>query len=165
MRTLGHFSNAFIAPPTPGTDEPQPKDVIPFGKYGGGGWAGHPIGLVIVVGVMLVGLIGLPPIRLFFLLASLIGALVGFFLWRRHRQKLFQREIVPLGQLGGTPLSGRLVGTVFFAIAVLLTELIDVRVPIVKLFFFVAVPVGCVVGFALWAGHRQEPRPLIPRKH
>jgi hypothetical protein len=78
MRTLGHFTNAFIAPPTPGVDELHPKDVVPFGKYGAGRWTGHPVGLVIVIGVMLVALIGVPPIRLFFLLAAPIGVLVGY---------------------------------------------------------------------------------------
>src|SRR5215475_1786508 len=149
MRTLGHFSNAFIAPPTPGTDEPQPKDVIPFGKYGGGGWAGHPIGLVIVVGVMLVGLIGLPPIRLFFLLAAPIGALVGFLLWRRHRRELFPKAIVRFGRFGGAALNGTSAGIAVVAV-VLLLGLTGMYHPIVQLCFFVAVPFGSVIGFVLW---------------
>ena len=87
MRTLGKFTNAFIAPPAPSSDELQPKDVIPFGKYGGGRWTGHPIGLVIVLGIVLIALIGVPESRLFLALALPIGALFGIGLWKLHQRQ------------------------------------------------------------------------------
>lgn len=85
MRTLGHFTNAFIAPPPPGADELQPKDVVPFGKYGAGSWTGHPIGLVMVLGIVLMSLIGVPESRYFLAAALPFGALFGFILWKLHQ--------------------------------------------------------------------------------
>jgi len=85
MRTLGQFTSAFIAPPTHSADELHPKDVVPFGKYGAGRWTGHPIGFVIVLGIILIALIGVPESR-YFLAASIpLGALFGFILWRIHQ--------------------------------------------------------------------------------
>jgi len=85
MRTLGHYTNAFIAPPTPGADELHPKDVVPFGKYGAGRWTGHPIGLVMVLGIVLIALIGVPESRYFLAGAIPLGALFGLILWRTHQ--------------------------------------------------------------------------------
>jgi len=85
MRTLGQFTNAFIAPPTPRADELHAKDVIPFGKYGAGRWTGHPIGLVIALGIVLIGLIGVPESRYFLAAALPLGALFGFILWKSHQ--------------------------------------------------------------------------------
>ena len=84
MRTLGHFSKAFIAPPTPSADELHPKDVVPFGKYGAGRWTGHPVGGFIAGGVVLLGLIGLPASRYLLAGAIPLGALLGFVLWKLH---------------------------------------------------------------------------------
>ena len=44
----------------PHNAEPHPIEVVPFGRYGGGRLTGHPIGLVIVFGIVLMGLIGIP---------------------------------------------------------------------------------------------------------
>jgi hypothetical protein len=44
-------------------DEPDPIKVVPFGRYGAGEWTAHPIGLVIVLGFLLMGLIGIPQIQ------------------------------------------------------------------------------------------------------
>lgn len=85
MRTLGHFTNAHIAPPTPGADELHPKDVVPFGKYGAGRWTGHPIGLLIALGIVLIALIGVPESRYFLAAALPIGTLFGFVLWKLHQ--------------------------------------------------------------------------------
>lgn len=85
MRTLGHFTNAYIAPPTPRSDELLPKDVVPFGKYGAGRWTGHPIGLLMVLGIVLIALIGVPESRYFLAAALPLGALFGFILWRVHQ--------------------------------------------------------------------------------
>ena len=35
---------------------PEPKHLVPFGPYGAGQWTAHPIGLVIVIGLVLMGL-------------------------------------------------------------------------------------------------------------
>jgi hypothetical protein len=64
---------------------PNPTEVIPFGRYGAGLWTGHPIGLVIVVGLLLMGFVGLPEARLFLALTVPLGCVCGFFLWLRHR--------------------------------------------------------------------------------
>ena len=41
-------------------DLPHPTKVVPFGNYGAGLWTGHPIGLVIVIGLLFMGFVGLP---------------------------------------------------------------------------------------------------------
>jgi hypothetical protein len=64
---------------------PEPKHLVPFGAYGGGQTTAHPIGLVIVVGLLLMGLVSRSPVSLLLLLSLLGGAIVGFFLWLRHR--------------------------------------------------------------------------------
>ena len=60
-------------------------EVIPFGRYGAGILTGHPVGLVVVFGLLLMGLFGLPGARWFFAGALLLGGVFGFFLWLRHR--------------------------------------------------------------------------------
>jgi len=69
-------------------DLPHPAKVVPFGYYGTGLWTGHPIGLVIVIGVLAMGIIGLPEARWFLLLAAPAGAICGFFMWLHHRNGL-----------------------------------------------------------------------------
>jgi hypothetical protein len=64
---------------------PNPVQVVPFGRYGGGLLTGHPIGLVIVLGVLAMGLIGLPEARWFFAGSLALGSVVGFVLWLLHR--------------------------------------------------------------------------------
>jgi hypothetical protein len=64
---------------------PQPAEVIPFGRFGAGLWTGHPIGLVIVVGLLIMGFVGLPEARGFLVLTVPLGCVCGFFLWLRHR--------------------------------------------------------------------------------
>ena len=85
MRTLGRFTNTYIAPPTPREGELQPKDVIPFGKYGAGRWTGHPIGAFITLGIIVVALVGIPESRYFLAAAIPLGAAFGFILWRMHQ--------------------------------------------------------------------------------
>jgi hypothetical protein len=69
----------------PHSAEPDPIKVVPFGRYGGGEWTGHPIGLVIVLGFFLMGLVGIPQFRLFFVGALVLGSLFGLLLWLHHR--------------------------------------------------------------------------------
>ena len=64
---------------------PQPTEAMPFGRYGGGLLTGHPIGLVIVVGILAMGLIGLPEARLFFGASAALGGIAGFLVWLHHR--------------------------------------------------------------------------------
>jgi hypothetical protein len=69
----------------PHNDEPNVNEVVPYGRYGVGLLTGHPIGLVIVLGLLFMGLLGLPEYRLFFLGSLVLGGLFGFSLWLRHR--------------------------------------------------------------------------------
>jgi hypothetical protein len=64
---------------------PNPTQVVPFGRYGAGLWTGHPIGLVIVFCVLLMGFVGLPEARWFLAGTVPLGCLCGLFLWLRHR--------------------------------------------------------------------------------
>jgi len=62
-----------------------PKHVVPFGPYGAGQWTAHPIGLFIVLGFMAMGLAAMPETRWLLLISAAGGAILGFFLWLRHR--------------------------------------------------------------------------------
>jgi len=64
---------------------PEPKHLVPFGPYGAGQWTAHPIGLVIVIGMLIMGLVTRTPVSLLLIASLLGGAIVGFFLWLRHR--------------------------------------------------------------------------------
>jgi hypothetical protein len=67
------------------TMDPNPKHLVPFGPYGAGQWTGHPIGLVVVLGVLAMGLVAMPETRWLLLSSAAGGAILGFFLWLRHR--------------------------------------------------------------------------------
>lgn len=67
------------------SSEPNPTEPIPFGRGGAGLYTGHPVGLVVVIGVLLMGLFALPEARWFLAGALLFGGICGFFLWIRHR--------------------------------------------------------------------------------
>jgi hypothetical protein len=67
---------------------PRPIQIVPFGTYGAGVWTAHPIGLLIVVGLIFMGLIGLPEARWFFAGVFPLGGLCGYLLWRSHRHSL-----------------------------------------------------------------------------
>ncbi len=47
-------------------DDRHPMAIVPYGKFGAGLWTSHPIGLVIVIGMLVVGLVGIPEWRWFF---------------------------------------------------------------------------------------------------
>jgi len=64
---------------------PDPIKVVPFGRFGGGEWTGHPIGLVIVLGFLVMGLVGIPQFRSFFVGALVLGSFCGLLLWLYHR--------------------------------------------------------------------------------
>jgi hypothetical protein len=65
--------------------EPDPTEVIPFGSYGVGTLTGHPVGLVVVFGLLLMGWLGIPEARWFLAAGVGLGAIFGLFLWLRHR--------------------------------------------------------------------------------
>jgi hypothetical protein len=57
---------------------------MPFGRFGAGLLTGHPIGLVVVLGLLLIGLLGMPEYRIFFVASLALGGLFGLFLWLHH---------------------------------------------------------------------------------
>jgi hypothetical protein len=63
----------------------DPTQVGQIRGYGAGRFTGHPVGLVVVVGVLVMGLWALPEARWFLGSAVLLGGIWGFFLWLRHR--------------------------------------------------------------------------------
>ena len=65
--------------------------LVPFGPYGAGKWTSHPIGWVITVGFVLMGLVGVPEARPFFLLSLILGGLLGRILWKFHRSRGFSQ--------------------------------------------------------------------------
>jgi hypothetical protein len=69
-------------------DLPQAAKVVPFGNYGGGLWTSHPIGLFIAVGLLTMGVIGLPEARWFLALAVPAGIVCGTLMWLHHRNGL-----------------------------------------------------------------------------
>ena len=73
-----------IVPPV--NDDRSPWEVTPFGKYGAGVWTGHPAGLIVVIGILIVGLIGIPEWRYFFGASLVLGSVVGYLLLRRHNE-------------------------------------------------------------------------------
>ncbi|HET6930085.1 MAG TPA: hypothetical protein VFI45_07170 [Candidatus Acidoferrum sp.] len=64
---------------------PESKHLVPFGPGGGGQWTAHPIGLVIVIGLLLMGLVSRTPMSELIVLSLLGGAVVGICLWLHHR--------------------------------------------------------------------------------
>ncbi|HET7106857.1 MAG TPA: hypothetical protein VFI38_08605 [Candidatus Acidoferrum sp.] len=64
---------------------PESKHLVPFGPGGVGQWTAHPIGLVIVLGLVLMGLVSRTPVRDLMLLSLVGGAVVGMLLWLYHR--------------------------------------------------------------------------------
>lgn len=59
-------------------------ELVPQGKYGAGLWTGHPAGLIVVIGILIVGLIGIPEWRYFFAATVLGGSVVAYALYRLH---------------------------------------------------------------------------------
>jgi hypothetical protein len=67
----------------------RPTTVLPFGRYGVGLFTEHPVGLVVAIGIILLGLEAMPEARWFLGGSVALGALIGFFLWLHHRTKSF----------------------------------------------------------------------------
>lgn len=65
--------------------EIDPSEVVPFGRNGAGLFTAHPVGLIIVIGLLLMGLFGVPGAGLFFAGAFFAGGILGIFFWLRQR--------------------------------------------------------------------------------
>jgi hypothetical protein len=72
-------------------DFPPAAKIVPFGNYGGGLWTGHPIGLFIAIGLLTMGIVGLPEARWFLALAVPAGIICGTLMWFHHRNGLAAR--------------------------------------------------------------------------
>jgi hypothetical protein len=79
----GHVDTSNIRPTDVWT--PESKHLVPFGPGGVGQWTAHPIGLVIVIGLVLMGLVSRTPVSDLMLLSLLGGGVVGICLWLYHR--------------------------------------------------------------------------------
>lgn len=64
---------------------PNPKHIVPFGPYGAGQTTAHPIGLVIVIGLLAMGLVATDELRWLILASAAGGAVFGLLLWLKHR--------------------------------------------------------------------------------
>jgi hypothetical protein len=59
-------------------------EIVPYGKLGAGVWTGHPAELIVVIGILMVGLIGIPEWRYFFAATILAGSIFAYSLRRRR---------------------------------------------------------------------------------
>lgn len=73
-----------VVPPT--NDDVGIGEVVPYGKFGAGVWNGNMAGLVVVLGILIVGLVGIPEWRYFFGATVLAGSAVAYALLRKHGQ-------------------------------------------------------------------------------
>jgi hypothetical protein len=65
--------------------EPDPNEVSPAGRTGAGLLTSHPVGLVVLFGLLFMGLTEMPEARWFFGGALLLGGAYGLSLWLHHR--------------------------------------------------------------------------------
>ena len=85
MKSLAEIRRRAVRETIPRDANPHPTRVMPFGQYGGGLLTGHPIGLVIVLGIVFMGLVGIPEARPFLAASAVLGTVLGLVLWLRHR--------------------------------------------------------------------------------
>ena len=87
MKSYATFRRHPLGVVVPHTNEDRhAMEVVPYGKLGGGVWTGHPIELVVVLGIITIGLIGIPAWRWFFGATVIAASVVAYFLWRYHSQ-------------------------------------------------------------------------------
>ena len=70
----------------PANEDLRTWEVVPYGKFGAGVWNGNMAGLIMVVGILIVGLVGIPEWRYFFGATVLAGSAVAYMLLRKHGQ-------------------------------------------------------------------------------
>lgn len=63
------------------------SSVRPYGHFGIGILTSHPVGLLVVAGVILIVVTGIPAARWFFAGSVAVGALFGLILWLYHRNR------------------------------------------------------------------------------
>lgn len=85
MRTPGGILHQGSRKAARRDSEPDPTEVVPLGRYGVGIFTEHPVGLVVVLGLLFIGFVGLPGAHWFYAGALLSGGVGGFFLRLRHR--------------------------------------------------------------------------------
>lgn len=73
---------------TPPSGNPA-EDADSVGPSGVGLITGHPVGLVVAVGVILMAIFGIPGALPFFAGALALGGVIGFFLWLYNRNRGF----------------------------------------------------------------------------
>lgn len=83
-RAPAGFRRPGAADADPRAPKPDPIRVVPFGIDGAGIFTGHPVGLVVVLGIMFMVLVDIPAARWFFAAALVSGGICGFLLWWRH---------------------------------------------------------------------------------
>ena len=64
---------------------PEPTEVRPYGRYGGGLYTEHPVGLLIIAAVIILILWKVPEARWFFAGSVLLGVIFGLCLWLYRR--------------------------------------------------------------------------------
>ena len=85
MKSYVTFRRHSLDQVVPRTNEDHhPLEIVPYGRFGGGVWTGHPIGFIVVLGILIIGLVGIPLWRWFFGATVLLGSLVAYVMWRRH---------------------------------------------------------------------------------
>jgi hypothetical protein len=89
MKRVKQSSNAIRDLHAGRNSELDSNSVRPYGRHGVGTFTGHPVGLVVVIGVIIMAMMKLPPARLFFAAAILVGGVFGLFLWLRSRNRGF----------------------------------------------------------------------------
>jgi hypothetical protein len=62
-----------------------PGEVQPYARGGVGILTGHPVGLVVIAGVILLTMEHVPAARWFFGGSLVVGGAIGFALWLHHR--------------------------------------------------------------------------------
>jgi len=65
--------------------ELQVGQVVPFGRGGAGQYTSHPVGLLVAVGILALGLIALPEARWFLAGAAVLGGAWALILYLRQR--------------------------------------------------------------------------------
>ena len=78
MKSLAGIRRLGARETKPHSSERHPIEVVPFGQYGGGMLTGHPVGLVIVLGILFMGIVGIPEARPFFAASAVLGRCLGF---------------------------------------------------------------------------------------